>query len=317
MQQQRDRERVDCGECTRGLEGSRRDPAALSPPQQHDVSDPPSRLPTAGARVRVGLPLYRACLRGSRNPLDGAPPPTRHTDSNSLLPTVVAAPGAAAGVRRTTGHRLRRPPQPEKGVADVLTLAQRFPEVPVTIIGSGELDAHVAEHASRLDNLACHRAFWGPSGCELMSERVHRHPFPLAGARSAIPLEAMGAVHPSSPSRTEASPSTSQTPAPEVVPGDAESLVAACAELYAMATRGRSCRGRRSRRLMSVIRDPATERRSSRFTARSSVTLPVGAGARGRHEASSGRTFFNCAGDTSTGCSRETSSAPSSGAFAA
>ena len=47
-------------------------PPALSPPQQLHASDPPSRLPAAGARVRVGLPLYRACLRGARHQLDGA-----------------------------------------------------------------------------------------------------------------------------------------------------------------------------------------------------------------------------------------------------
>jgi glycosyltransferase involved in cell wall biosynthesis len=124
--------------------------------------------------------------------------------------------------------------QPEKGVADVLTLAQRLPEVPVTIIGSGELDAYVAEHASRLDNLAA-TGFLGADAvaAHMSAARLLVIPSRWQEPGPLTPLEAMALGTPVVAfANGGLAEYVADAGAGRVVPGDAESLVTACAELY-------------------------------------------------------------------------------------
>ena len=189
---------------------------------------------TLPIRRRVYRPLVRAFVSVSRYiaRVYGA-----HGIRSTVLPNFL--PSAQRPTRLTSfaqreGIVFVGRLQPEKGVADVLALAQRLPEVPVTIIGTGELDAPVAEHASRLDNLAA-TGFLGADAvaAHMSAARLLVIPSRWQEPGPLTPLEAMALGTPVVAfANGGLAEYVADAGAGRVVPGDAESLVAACAELY-------------------------------------------------------------------------------------
>jgi glycosyltransferase involved in cell wall biosynthesis len=125
--------------------------------------------------------------------------------------------------------------RPEKGVADVVALAERLPTIPVTIVGSGMLDAYVAEHAARLDNLTA-TGFLAAPEIETVIRRARLVIVPSRWQEPAglAPIEAM--AH-GTPVVAYASGGLAEYVADAggglVVPADPDSLVRTCVELYA------------------------------------------------------------------------------------
>ena len=147
------------------------------------------------------------------------------TDSSSSLPTFADRNGIVFVGRL----------QPEKGVADVVELARRLPDIPVTIAGSGELDAYVAEHARQLDNLTAA----GFLGEDELAELVRQARVAVVPSRWQEPagLTAIEAMALGTPVVAYANGGLAEYVADagggRVVPADVESLTEACAELHA------------------------------------------------------------------------------------
>jgi glycosyltransferase involved in cell wall biosynthesis len=124
--------------------------------------------------------------------------------------------------------------RPEKGVADVVALAERLPAIPVTIVGSGILDAYVAEHAARLDNLTA-TGFLDADEIDRLVRRVRLVVVPSRWQEPAglTPIEAMAQ---GTPVVAYASGGLAEYVADagggRVVPTDIDSLVRTCAELH-------------------------------------------------------------------------------------
>jgi glycosyltransferase involved in cell wall biosynthesis len=124
--------------------------------------------------------------------------------------------------------------QREKGVADVVELARRLPDIPVTIAGAGELDAYVSEHAKRLDNLTA----LGFVGSEVLAELVRHARLAVVPSRwqepaGLTPIEAMAQGTPVvAYANGGLAEYVADSGGGRVVPADLENLVGACAELY-------------------------------------------------------------------------------------
>jgi glycosyltransferase involved in cell wall biosynthesis len=125
--------------------------------------------------------------------------------------------------------------QPEKGVADVVELARRLSDIPVTIAGAGELDGYVAKHAKQLDNLTA----TGFLGSEELSELMRHARLAVVPSRwqepaGLTPIEAMAQ---GTPVVAYANGGLAEYVADagggRVVPADVENLIETCAELYA------------------------------------------------------------------------------------
>jgi glycosyltransferase involved in cell wall biosynthesis len=87
--------------------------------------------------------------------------------------------------------------QPEKGALDVVELARRAPELPVTIIGSGDLEPRIRADAEALPNL--HVAGFVPDPAVralLRKARVVVIPSRCQDAGPLVPLEAMANATP-------------------------------------------------------------------------------------------------------------------------
>jgi glycosyltransferase involved in cell wall biosynthesis len=125
--------------------------------------------------------------------------------------------------------------RPEKGVADVVALAERLPSIPFTIVGSGILDAYVAERAAQLDNLTA-TGFLGADELDALVRNVRLVVAPSRWQEpgAVAPIEAM--AH-GTPVVTYANGGLAEYVADagggRVVPTDVDSLAQTCAELYA------------------------------------------------------------------------------------
>jgi glycosyltransferase involved in cell wall biosynthesis len=124
--------------------------------------------------------------------------------------------------------------QPEKGVADVVEVARRLPHISVTIAGSGELDAYVAEQASRLGNLTAA----GFLGAEEIDRLVGNARLVVVPSRwqEPGPLTPIETMAQGTPVIAYANGGLAEYVADagggRVVPEDVENLVQACAELH-------------------------------------------------------------------------------------
>ena len=82
--------------------------------------------------------------------------------------------------------------QPEKGVKDVIELAERIPDHKVSVVGSGNLLGEVEAAAERLPNLTAHGFVPDPALTELVRRaRVMVVPSRCQDAGPLVPLEAM------------------------------------------------------------------------------------------------------------------------------
>jgi glycosyltransferase involved in cell wall biosynthesis len=124
--------------------------------------------------------------------------------------------------------------QPEKGVFDVVELAKRLPDVPVTIIGSGVFARYVAEQAARLQNLTA-TGFLDAAEISKLIRRVRlvAAPYRRQEAGPLSPIEAMSLGTPViAYGNGGLAEYVTDAGAGRVVPSDPESLVRACAELH-------------------------------------------------------------------------------------
>jgi glycosyltransferase involved in cell wall biosynthesis len=87
--------------------------------------------------------------------------------------------------------------RPEKGALDVVELAQRVPAIPVTVVGSGDLEAAIRHEAARLPNLHVAGFVPDPDVREtLRRARVVVIPSRCQDAGPLVPLEAMSHATP-------------------------------------------------------------------------------------------------------------------------
>jgi glycosyltransferase involved in cell wall biosynthesis len=122
----------------------------------------------------------------------------------------------------------------EKGVSDVVALAERLPAVRVTIVGSGILDSYVAEHAARLDNLSA----TGFLDADAIDEIVRSARLVVVPSRwqEPGPLTPIETMAQGTPVVAYANGGLAEYVADagggRVVPSDVDSLVRTCAELH-------------------------------------------------------------------------------------
>jgi glycosyltransferase involved in cell wall biosynthesis len=82
--------------------------------------------------------------------------------------------------------------QPEKGALDAVEMARRAPGLPVTIVGSGDLEARIRAEAAEIDNLAVAGFVPDPDLREILRRaRVVVIPSRCQDAGPLVPLEAM------------------------------------------------------------------------------------------------------------------------------
>jgi glycosyltransferase involved in cell wall biosynthesis len=87
--------------------------------------------------------------------------------------------------------------QPEKGALDVVELARRLPDLPVTIIGSGDLESRIRSEAAQLPNLNVAGFVPDPEvRANLRHARVVVIPSRCQDAGPLVPLEAMANATP-------------------------------------------------------------------------------------------------------------------------
>jgi glycosyltransferase involved in cell wall biosynthesis len=160
-----------------------------------------------------------------------------HGIDSSVLPNFLPStdrPGPRPAFADRNGIAFVGRLQPEKGVADVVELARRLPAIPVTIAGSGELDAYVAEHAARLANLTA-AGFLDADGLrELVSgARVVVVPSRWQEPGPLTPIETMAQGTPVvAYANGGLAEYVADSGGGEVVPADVENLIRACAELH-------------------------------------------------------------------------------------
>jgi glycosyltransferase involved in cell wall biosynthesis len=124
--------------------------------------------------------------------------------------------------------------RPEKGVLDVVEMAQLVPEISVTMVGSGDLEETVRSKARAIPNL--HVAGFVPDpvlGDFLRQARVVVIPSRCQDAGPLVPLEAMAKATPVvAYAMGGLGEYVSDTRGGRVVPTDIEALAAAAAELH-------------------------------------------------------------------------------------
>lgn len=127
--------------------------------------------------------------------------------------------------------------QPEKGVQDVVALAERLPNIRVTIVGSGELGGWVSDQAGRLSNLEATGFLDGHEIAAVM-RRVRVVVAPSRWQEPG-PLTAIEAMAQGTPIVAYAvgglAEYVSDAGAGRVVPSDVDSLVQACRDLVGSA----------------------------------------------------------------------------------
>jgi glycosyltransferase involved in cell wall biosynthesis len=190
---------------------------------------------TLPVRRHVHVPRIRAFISVSRYV-------ARVYETHGIASTVLPNFASAANGTRTPAPFADREGiafvgrlQPEKGVADVVELARRLPDISVTIAGSGELGAYVAEQASRLDNLTAAGFLAAEEVDQLVSTaRLVVVPSRWQEPGPLTPIETMAQGTP-----VVAYPNgglaeyVADAGGGRVVPGDVENLVQTCAELHA------------------------------------------------------------------------------------
>jgi glycosyltransferase involved in cell wall biosynthesis len=146
------------------------------------------------------------------------------------LPASTASPTFAERDGIAFVGRLR----PEKGVADVVALAERLPDVSVTIAGSGSLDKYVAKSVAGLNNLTA-TGFIGMDKIDTLMRRARLVVVPSRWQEPAG-LTAVEAMAQGTPVVAYANGGLAEYVADAgggiIVPSDIESLVRACAELH-------------------------------------------------------------------------------------
>jgi glycosyltransferase involved in cell wall biosynthesis len=110
-----------------------------------------------------------------------------------------------------TDHELADPPafeerigivflgrlRPEKGVLDVVEMAERIPDIPVTIVGSGDLEQRIRADAERIPNLHVAGFVPDPALREILrGARAVVIPSRCQDAGPLVPLEAMAHATP-------------------------------------------------------------------------------------------------------------------------
>ena len=124
--------------------------------------------------------------------------------------------------------------RPEKGVLDVVAMARLVPEIPVTIIGTGDLEETVRDEARAIPNLHVAGFVSDPVlGGLLRSARVVVIPSRCQDAGPLVPLEAMAKSTPIvAYAMGGLGEYVSDTHGGLVVPVDVEALAASAAELH-------------------------------------------------------------------------------------
>ena len=124
--------------------------------------------------------------------------------------------------------------QPEKGALDVVELAKRIPDVPVTVVGSGDLEPSIRSAATSIPNLRVAGFVSDPELREtLRRARVVVIPSRCQDAGPLVPLEAMVNATPVvAYAMGGLSEYVTDSGAGRVVPVDVEALAAATADLH-------------------------------------------------------------------------------------
>jgi glycosyltransferase involved in cell wall biosynthesis len=124
--------------------------------------------------------------------------------------------------------------RPEKGVFDVVEMARRVPEIPVTVVGSGDLEQHIRAEAQAIPNLHVAGFVSDPVLSDLLRRaRVVVIPSRCQDAGPLVPLEAMARATPVVAYATGGlGEYVSDTRGGRVVPIDVEALAMAGAELH-------------------------------------------------------------------------------------
>lgn len=133
--------------------------------------------------------------------------------------------------------------RPEKGALDVVELARRLPEIPVKIVGSGDLEAEIRGDAERLPNLEVAGFVPDPAlRAYLRSARVVVIPSRCHDAGPLVPLESMAHATPVvAYAMGGLGEYVSDTGGGRVVPVDVEALTAAASELHDDRTAWEAC----------------------------------------------------------------------------
>jgi glycosyltransferase involved in cell wall biosynthesis len=190
---------------------------------------------TFPVRKRVHVPRVRAFVSVSRYV---ARVYRAHGIASVVLPNFLTDTADGSGVQSTFADRegivFVGRLQPEKGVADVVELARRRSDIPVTIAGAGDLDGYVAKHAEQLDNLTTAGFLGSEELFELMRHaRLVVVPSRWQEPAGLTPIEAMAQ---GTPVVAYANGGLAEYVADagggRVVPTDVENLIETCAELY-------------------------------------------------------------------------------------
>jgi glycosyltransferase involved in cell wall biosynthesis len=124
--------------------------------------------------------------------------------------------------------------RPEKGAMDMVELAKLTPDIPVTVVGSGDLEETLRRHASTLPNLVVTGYVSDPRLHEILVQtRVVVIPSRCHEGGPLVPLEAMAHGTPVvAYARGGLGEYVTDTGGGRVVPTDVEALAAAAAELH-------------------------------------------------------------------------------------
>jgi glycosyltransferase involved in cell wall biosynthesis len=124
--------------------------------------------------------------------------------------------------------------RPEKGALDVVELARKVPSIPVTVVGSGDLEAEIRRESEQLSNL--HAAGFVPDPDlreTLRRARVVVIPSRCQDAGPLVPLEAMSHATPVvAYAMGGLGEYVTDAGGGRVVPVDVEALAAAAAEIH-------------------------------------------------------------------------------------
>lgn len=133
--------------------------------------------------------------------------------------------------------------RPEKGVLDVVELARRVPDTPVTIVGSGDLEDEIRREAAEIPNLEVAGFIPDPALREVLRHaRVIVIPSRCHDAGPLVPLEAMAHATPVvAYAMGGLAEYVRDTGGGRVVPVDAVALTEAAHELHADRTTWESC----------------------------------------------------------------------------
>src|SRR5262249_26293617 len=123
----------------------------------------------------------------------------------------------------------------EKGALDVVELARKIPDIPVTMVGSGALEAKIRSEANRIPNLHVVGFKPHPELREILGRaRVAVVPSRCQDAGPLVPLEAMAHGTPVvAYAMGGLGEYVTDAGGGRVVPVDVETLAAAAAELHA------------------------------------------------------------------------------------